>query len=269
VFDQLGVGGDGFRVGSGERTAAGNELRENVTALGQGAADGFVGAFQNLADGARSLVSADAWADRLAQAADPVGTMIDSVHAVGDAAGRAADFVDNWGSMSEAERSYYIGYGIGNTAGNAVIGAATAGGGAGAAAIGGKVLGGLGSALGTVGRGPFAAGRGLPVFEIDRRLLPQLADNIRHAQRAGHPDVLTRAAIGANAGNRRNALTGVPHVPGLTRDEYPFASTVEGGAGAWVGHILGVENSRGGTLLGDFYRTHGIRPGDCFTVRVR
>ena len=36
--------------------------------------------------------------------------------------------------------------------------------------------------------------------------------------------------------NRAAALRDVPDLAGLSRDEFPFASAMEGGEGAWVGH---------------------------------
>jgi len=54
-----------------------------------------------------------------------------------------------------------------------------------------------------------------------------LAENIFHAQAAGHPQILTSG--GNAAANRATALEGVPNIPSLWRDEYPFASSMEGG----------------------------------------
>lgn len=70
------------------------------------------------------------------------------------------------------------------------------------------------------------------------------------------------------AGNRPAALGGVPKILPLSRDEYPFASTFEGGAGAWVGHGAPSENQAGGGLLRTLLVEHRLRPGDSFYVRV-
>lgn len=46
----------------------------------------------------------------------------------------------------------------------------------------------------------------------------------------------------------------------LSRDEYPFACTLEGGRASWVGHIPGRQNSSQGGLIAGFLRTNGIQP---------
>ena len=106
-----------------------------------------------------------------------------------------------------------------------------------------------------------------PVLEIDWRRYAQLADNIWQAQMAGWPRVLTYngpdvvlrraqryAAMHYNYEGRVGEIPGI-----LSRDEYPFACTVEGGT-AWVGHIPGRENSAQGGLIAAFLKRHQIMP---------
>lgn len=77
-----------------------------------------------------------------------------------------------------------------------------------------------------------------PVLEIDWYRNKELADNIWHAQMAGFPTVLTYCGPALGVQNRRDAmhfdLDGIKqevlHI--LSRDEYPFACTLEGGAPA-------------------------------------
>jgi hypothetical protein len=119
-----------------------------------------------------------------------------------------------------------------------------------------------------------------PVLEFNHHSHPQLADNIWNAQMAGHPKVLTyngprielrratrRAAMHYEAGG---SIYEIPHV--LSRDEYPFACTVEGGRASWVGHIPGRENSAQGGLIAAFIVKHSLfgRSGEAarFIVRV-
>jgi hypothetical protein len=107
-----------------------------------------------------------------------------------------------------------------------------------------------------------------PELRIDWLLHPRLADNIWHAQMANCPRVLTyngpdlrirrenrNAAMHYNHDGRRYEI---PHI--LSRDEYPFACTLEGGSG-WVGHIPASENSAQGGLIAVFLRRHGIVAG--------
>ena len=106
----------------------------------------------------------------------------------------------------------------------------------------------------------------VPEVEFSAGKYPELADNIRNAQQAGHPDVLT--AGGDIAANRAAALEDVPNIRPLSRDEYPFASTMDGGEGSWVGHIPKSQQNAQGAILKNFYKANNIKPGDQFRVTV-
>lgn len=82
------------------------------------------------------------------------------------------------------------------------------------------------------------------------------------------PSILTRETDPAIiAANRSAACAGFCGVG--SPDEYPFASTVEGGAGAWVAGVpVGEQYIQGGTLA-QFYARNGIGQGDQFQVLVR
>lgn len=107
-----------------------------------------------------------------------------------------------------------------------------------------------------------------PELVFDYKTHPNLADNVWRAQMAGWPRVLTYS--GPDLVLRRSQRTAAMHfehgdsifeVPRiLSRDEYPFACTVEGGRG-WVGHIPGRENSAQGGLIAAFLKRHHIMPG--------
>ena len=109
----------------------------------------------------------------------------------------------------------------------------------------------------------------LPSLVISASEYPGMAENISHAQRAGHPSVLTYISDLATArANRYAAVKNVEQIAGLSRDEYPFASTLEGGGGAWVGHISPAEQSGQGGLLKNFYEKHNLKSGDQFIVVI-
>ena len=115
-----------------------------------------------------------------------------------------------------------------------------------------------------------------PILEINYNSHPQLADNVWQAQQAGHPKVLT---YGSNKKANRN---GAMHykvsnfryeIPNIdSRDEYPFACTIEGGSSSWVGHIPPKQNSAQGGLIAGFLKRHNIQPNmgskSKFEVRV-
>jgi hypothetical protein len=109
---------------------------------------------------------------------------------------------------------------------------------------------------------------GPPKLIIHYALYPQLAENIWHAQKAGHPRVLTYNGpdLTIKRETRRDAMHfhhgqdfyEIPRI--LSRDEYPFACTVEGGRSSWVGHIPGRQNSAQGGLIAQFLKRHNIVP---------
>ena len=103
-----------------------------------------------------------------------------------------------------------------------------------------------------------------PVLEINYLQYPDLADNIWHAQMSEHPQILTYG--GSDPNKRKAAMTivegnntsQVPRI--LSRDEYPFACTVEGGHSTAIGHIPPWQNSAQGGLISSFIRNHGLIP---------
>ncbi|MCA9181201.1 MAG: hypothetical protein KDA51_07095, partial [Planctomycetales bacterium] len=107
----------------------------------------------------------------------------------------------------------------------------------------------------------------LPIYPVSRARMPRIAENIEHAQLARHPAELTRASPEVIDTNRKLATSGVPRGIGSV-DEYPFASTIEGGRGAWVGHVPRTEQYSQGGTLSNFYRTNGIEPGMKFKVVI-
>ncbi|RYZ71970.1 MAG: hypothetical protein EOP09_03895, partial [Proteobacteria bacterium] len=116
------------------------------------------------------------------------------------------------------------------------------------------------------GGGTQPAAKTLPEVKFSAAKYPELAENILHAQKAGHPSVLTHG--GNSAANRAAALDGVPNLRPLSRDEYPFASSMEGGARSWVGHIPVSQQNAQGAILKNFFRKNNIKPGDQYRVVV-
>ena len=85
--------------------------------------------------------------------------------------------------------------------------------------------------------------------EISRAKYPEAAQHISDAQRQGHPKVLTVNRAGA-AQNRKDSLAGYPTVKGKDRDEYPPASTAQGGKGASVRYMDPKDNRGAGSSMG-------------------
>lgn len=113
--------------------------------------------------------------------------------------------------------------------------------------------------------------KAVPVVEFSRSRAPGIAQNIEEALAAGKPERLTRVDREIADKNRTKALNGVQRPPRgskLSLDEYPFASSLEGGLGAFVKVVPEAEQHYQGGVLGSFFRAAGIKPGDIFEVRI-
>ncbi len=104
------------------------------------------------------------------------------------------------------------------------------------------------------------------VFPVYKQETPAIYQHTLRAFLKGKPQVLTYDSDPNASKLRRNAaLAGVPKAPtGQQRDEYPYATTNEGGAGASVEYVPNAENSTQGAQLGLFYRT--LSDGEQFLV---
>src|ERR1700754_1671773 len=127
-----------------------------------------------------------------------------------------------------------------------------------------------------------------PIFVVDRDQTPQIWDHIRHAvMDMDAPTCLTywplidvdndprslREAIRDEGNpNRQSALLhyaredGGRRREGDSRDEYPFACTLEGGTDSSVWLVPEIENRRQGGALSGFIRHNYLNRGDKFHV---
>ncbi|GGQ67161.1 NucA/NucB deoxyribonuclease domain-containing protein [Couchioplanes azureus] len=106
---------------------------------------------------------------------------------------------------------------------------------------------------------------------------PQHAAFVASAQASlpGHPGrvdgtPLTRQANSAIVDSQRNISCAgfVKQYPDDSCDEYPFASTRQGGAGAAIAHIPQTDNTNGGNKLGAFIRENRVWDNDAYFVQV-
>lgn len=150
-------------------------------------------------------------------------------------------------------------------AGNLLVGAGVATSTAGLVAAGNSAYGFSGTLSNFIYGSPYS---NLPTLEIDSSKMPNIADNIRNAQSNGAPNILTRtenqALIDANRRGATKLFSGAG-----SPDEYPFASTYEGGAGAFVKGVPLKEQLIQGGTMSRFYNMFGIGEGDKFEVLVR
>jgi hypothetical protein len=111
----------------------------------------------------------------------------------------------------------------------------------------------------------------LPVHEISHTAFPDIAANFdRHIVSNGGSPIVDRITGRRNIrANRNAAQQGLPRPPaGMSWEEFPFASTAQGGRGATVNLIPIRQNSlHGGTSLSPFYSAARVGSGDTYYVR--
>lgn len=106
------------------------------------------------------------------------------------------------------------------------------------------------------------------IVPVSLSVTPTIALNVA-AYQGGKPQRLTRVDFVQRNINRANALRGRgPAGPGLSWDEYPFASTREGGFGASVIPVPQMENWKQGGIVGASYLIENIKVGDPFWAVV-
>ncbi|MGH3568262.1 MAG: NucA/NucB deoxyribonuclease domain-containing protein [Pseudonocardia sp.] len=108
------------------------------------------------------------------------------------------------------------------------------------------------------------------ILQIDAAKMPYIARNIQIAFDLGKPEVLRRQAdVNVRNANRAAACRGFVSMFGGTCDEYPFASSREGGLGAVIAEVPAREqNCQGGTISG-FYARSQIRDNDPYLVDIK
>ncbi|MFT7841256.1 polymorphic toxin-type HINT domain-containing protein [Saccharothrix sp. BKS2] len=115
----------------------------------------------------------------------------------------------------------------------------------------------------------------LPVHEIDSNAFPGVAANFAKAVGNGKSPIVTRLAGRSSIrANRNAAQAGSPRPgtlgSGMSWEEFPFASTVEGGSGATLSLIPLTENTtHGRKSLWPFLRDNDVKGGDQYYVRGR
>ena len=117
---------------------------------------------------------------------------------------------------------------------------------------------------------------GPPILVIDEADFPTKAPNIDKAQKAGYPSTLHYDSDKSRARQRRKSVCGNANYSGEC-DEYPFASTYEGGDATWstTGRaattfpIGSTEHRREGGVIGGFITQNHLQDGDAFVVVVK
>ncbi|MCU0350683.1 MAG: NucA/NucB deoxyribonuclease domain-containing protein [Flavobacterium sp.] len=108
----------------------------------------------------------------------------------------------------------------------------------------------------------------LPAVTFDSAKVPNIVSHIKAAQTAGKPKTLTRTTDATRISSNRSAACKNFSGTGSC-DEYPFASTYEGGAGASTRGVPSAEQSSQGGTLSAFYTANSIVDGSKFDVLTK
>jgi RHS repeat-associated protein len=105
------------------------------------------------------------------------------------------------------------------------------------------------------------------IVPIPQKIFPNIYKNLLKSLASGKPMTITYDANRQNARQRRReALKNTPPKPGSDRDEYPYASTKEGGKGADVNYVPTSENRKHGGFIGALVVANNMQTGDQFQM---
>ena len=114
-----------------------------------------------------------------------------------------------------------------------------------------------------------------PTLRLSREEYPNHTKMLENAQEKGHSlEGLERGAgTRAAASNRYHAQKEIRKEKGAPPeghdyDEFPYASTKQGGAGSHVEPVISEENQAAGRKLGAFYRENNIKENDKFDIEI-
>jgi RHS repeat-associated protein len=112
----------------------------------------------------------------------------------------------------------------------------------------------------------------IKVIPMPAEVIPDVCANITTAMTSPpwfSPFELERCSSRQAAENREKAIgTHAPAGVGLSLDEYPFASSVQGGLNARVAPVPFWQNCVQGGIIGACYKIEDIKPGTPYTVVV-
>jgi hypothetical protein len=103
---------------------------------------------------------------------------------------------------------------------------------------------------------------------FDAARMPFITRNISTAWVAGKPGVLTKDSTAEAANRKQVCLPSFPRPHGGQCDEFPFAGTRQGGAGAQEHEVPARENQCQGGTLSTRYRAAGIKDGDDYLIVI-
>ncbi|PWK83222.1 deoxyribonuclease NucA/NucB [Lentzea atacamensis] len=103
---------------------------------------------------------------------------------------------------------------------------------------------------------------------LDAAKMPFITRNVSTAWKAGHPGVLTKDSTRQADNRKKVCLPSFPRPYGGQCDEYPFASSRQGGAGSQEQEVPARENQCQGGTLSTKYAAARIVDGDDYLVVI-
>jgi len=102
---------------------------------------------------------------------------------------------------------------------------------------------------------------------VPENLTPSIYKHTLDAFKKGKAEILHYDSdLTRRKERRKEAIGKYPTKAGMQRDEYPYASTFEGGKDALMAYVPSRENSIQGGMLGAMYRAGKLQTGDAFLV---
>ncbi len=109
----------------------------------------------------------------------------------------------------------------------------------------------------------------MPVLRYPGKSLPDTAQNMaRYMSDNGLDATSTFVRVDAKAAAANRAANRLLYQGGTSMEEFPFASTAQGGPGAYLTQVSVAEQRAQGLLLANFYRANGVMPGDPFAIWI-
>jgi RHS repeat-associated protein len=123
--------------------------------------------------------------------------------------------------------------------------------------------------LGLIRAPAVAAEEVVPILRYPGKSLGPTARNMaRYMNDKGLDATSTFIRVGSKVRRQNWAANRRLYTGGPSMEEFPFASTAQGGPGAYLTQVSIDEQRAQGRLLWDFYRQNGIKPGDPFGIWI-
>lgn len=107
----------------------------------------------------------------------------------------------------------------------------------------------------------------VPLFIFERKFKTVYNHHVNAIAKKGKPVYLTYDSNEKNRRDRRKAATSpYPTIPGAERDEYPYATTIEGGVGASIEYVNPTDNQRHGKYISTIRQAYNMKTGDVFHI---